>query len=57
MPKAHVWALRVYTLKTPYMAEPAPGAIRYANLKKEISLEGIKSVLNDGEFSEIIDPI
>ena len=39
------------------MAEPAPGAIRYANLKKEISLEGIKSVLNDGEFSEIIDPI
>ncbi|MCZ3366534.1 MULTISPECIES: DUF1802 family protein [Methanobacterium] len=50
--KAYVWALRVYELKEPFMAEPTPGAICYANLKKEVSLEGIKPVLSDAEFSK-----
>lgn len=52
--KAYVWALRVYELKEPFMAEPTPGAIRYANLKKEVSIEGIRPVLSDEEFKKII---
>jgi restriction system protein len=39
------------------MAEPTPGAVRYANLKQELSLEGIKSVLSDDKFSKIIKSI
>ena len=52
--KAYVWALRVYELKEPFMAEPTPGAIRYANLKNEISLESIEPVLSDFEFNEVL---
>lgn len=52
--KAYIWALRVYKLKEPFMAEPTPGAIRYANLKEEVSLKGIKPVLSDDEFSRTI---
>jgi hypothetical protein len=55
--KAQIWALRVYKLKEPFMAEPTPGATRYANLKKEVSLEGIKPVLSDEEFSKTIKAI
>lgn len=55
--KAYIWALRVYELKEPFMAEPTPGAIRYANLKKEVSLEGIKPVLSDEEFLKTIDAV
>ena len=55
--KAYVWALRVYELKEPFMAESTPGAIRYANLKKEISLEGIEPVLSDDEFLKTIESI
>ena len=55
--KAYIWVLRVYKLKKPFMAEPTPGAIRYANLKKEISLEGIKPVLSDAEFTKTIKSI
>lgn len=54
---AYIWILRVYTLKEPYWAEPTPGAIRYANLKGEVSLEGIEPILSTNEFasaSEII---
>jgi len=36
------------------MAEPTPGAIRYANLKKEVSLEDIKPVLSDEDFLKTI---
>lgn len=55
--KAYIWALRVYELEEPFMAEPTPGAIRYANLKKELSLEGIKPVLSDDEFSKTLSVI
>jgi len=54
--KAYVWILRVYKLKEPVMAEKTRG-IRYANLLEEVSLEGIKPVLNDSEFSKIIQEI
>lgn len=53
--KAFVWVLRVYSLKNPYWAEPTPGAIKYANLKDDISIEGIEPVLTDSEFNQIID--
>jgi len=55
--KAYIWALRVYELKEPVMAEPTPGAIRYANLNEEVSLEGIKPVFGDKEFSKILKEI
>lgn len=50
---AFIWVLRVYSLKEPYWAEPTPGAIRYANLKKEVSLEGMKPVLADSDFIKL----
>jgi restriction system protein len=52
---AFIWILRVYKLKEPYWAEPTPGAIRYANLKKDVSLEGMVPVLSDSEFNEKIN--
>ena len=52
---AYIWVLRVYKLKEPYWAEPAPGAVRYANLKEEVSLEGMEPVLSDSEFSKILN--
>ncbi len=39
------------------MMEPTSGAIRYANLKKEVSLEGIKPALSDNEFSKTIGAV
>lgn len=44
---AYVWVLRVYKLKEPYWAEPTPGAIRFANLKEKLSLEGMEPVLKN----------
>jgi len=55
--KAQVWVLRVYKLKEPYMAEPTPGAIKYANLKKEVSLKNIEPVLSDSVFNDILKGI
>jgi len=52
---AFIWILRVYKLKEPYLADPTPGAIRYANLKNEVSLEGIEPVLTDSQFFKLID--
>lgn len=54
---AFVWILRVYKLKEPYWAEPTPGAIKYANLKEEVSLEGMMPVLSDSEYEKIVDKI
>lgn len=51
---AFVWILRVYHLNEPYWAEPTPGAIRYANLKEEVSLEAIEPVLSGFIFSELL---
>ncbi|WP_424355431.1 DUF1802 family protein [Methanobacterium sp. MBAC-LM] len=52
--KAYIWALRVYELKEPFMAEHTHGALVYANLKNEVSLEGIKPVISDVEFNEVL---
>lgn len=54
--KAYVWILRVYKLKEPVMAERTMGR-RYANLKEEIPLDGIKPVINDVEYSKIVNEI
>ena len=54
---AFIWILRVYKLKEPYWADPTPGAIRYANLKEEVSLDGMKPVINDSEFAKIVDKV
>lgn len=54
--KAFVWILRVYKLKEPVMAERTMG-MRYANLKEEVSLDGIKPVLSDIAFNKITTKI
>lgn len=54
---AYIWILRVYKLKEPYWAEPTPGAIRYANLKEEVSLEGMESVLTDSQFNNTVNKL
>jgi len=53
----YIWVLRVYRLKKPYMADPTPGAIIYANLKEQVSLEGAEPVLTDKEFSETLEKL
>ena len=50
---AFIWLLRVYKLKEAYWADPTPGAIRFANLKEEVSLEDMKPVLDDSTFEKI----
>ena len=55
-PKSKVWILRVYELKEPVMAERTRG-MRYANLLEPVSVEGIKPVLTDSEFINIINKI
>jgi hypothetical protein len=50
--KAYVWVLRVYELKKPIMTDRTKGLI-YANVSKDVSLDGIKPVLSDSEFNEI----
>ena len=54
---ALIWVLRVYKLKEPYWAEPTPGAIKFANLKNEVSLEGMEPVLSDSQFNKFIDKL
>ena len=54
--KGFVWVLRVYKLHKPIMAERTRG-MRYANLLEDVSLEGIKPVLNDSEFNKIKNAI
>ena len=46
--------LRVYKLSVPYWAEPTPGALRFVNLKEEVSLDGIEPVLGDYEFEKVV---
>lgn len=53
---AHVWVLRVYKLKKPYLTKPSR-AIKYVNLKDEVSLEGIEPVLSDSTFEKAIATI
>ena len=52
---AFIWILRVYKLKEPYWAEPTQGAIKFANLKGEVSLEGMEPVLSDNVFFNLIN--
>lgn len=54
---AFIWVLRVYKLNEPHWAEPTRGAVRFANLKSEVSLEGMKPLLSDAEFSEVLSTI
>jgi restriction system protein len=51
---AYIWILRVYTLKEHYWVYPTLGAIRYANLREEVSLDRIKPVWSDSEFFQAI---
>lgn len=53
---ANIWLLRVYKLKKPYLAERTFGAIKYANLKESIPLDG-KPVLSNSEFDEIVEKL
>lgn len=54
---AFIWFLRVYKLKEPYWAEPTTDAIRFANLKNQVSLEGMESILSDDSFKIILDDL
>jgi hypothetical protein len=48
-----IWVLRIYKLKKPYLAEPTPGAIRFANLNEEVSLEDVEPVLSYDQFTKM----
>ncbi len=49
---AKVWLLRVYKLKKPVMTGRSD-AIVYANVFDEISLDGMKPVISDNEFTKL----
>jgi len=51
--KLFAYVLRVYSLKETYWAEPKPGALRYVNLRQNVSLDGMQPVLSDSEFIEL----
>lgn len=53
---AYIWILRVYKLKKSVFAERTKG-MRYANLFEEVSLDGIRPVLSDSNFAEIVKEI
>jgi hypothetical protein len=53
----NIWVLRVYRLKNPNMVFKIRGPILYANLKEDVSLSGIKPVIGDDKFSEIISEL
>lgn len=55
--KANTWILRVYKLKNPVMVNKVIGPILYANLKEDISLDGIEPVMSDSKFSEILNKV
>ena len=48
---------KVYKLKEPYWADPTPGAIRFANLKEEVSLKGMEPIITDSEFDNLLEKI
>ena len=50
--KAKIWILRVYKLKEPVMVQ-TNGGTRYANLKDEVPIAGMKPVLTDEIFSSL----
>jgi len=54
--KAYIWILRVYELETPVMSQ-TNGGIKYANLKEEVSLDGIKPVIKDKDFNKLLKDI
>ena len=48
--KGFLWLLRIYKLNEPHMADPTPGAIRYANLNEKVQISNLKPILSDKEF-------
>lgn len=54
--EAYVWVLRVYELEKPVLVDRTKGLL-YANTLEKVSLEGIKPVLTDAEFSKIVSKI
>lgn len=53
---AYIWILRVYRLKKPVMVERTNG-IRYANLLEPVSIEGIKPIISDSEYTKLVHEI
>lgn len=51
--KGYIWVLRVYELKQPVMVDRTKGML-YANVSEEVDLEGIKPVLSDSKFYQIV---
>ena len=50
--KAYVWLLRVYKLKEPVMTKRTRGMV-FANVDKEVSLDGMEPVLTDNIFENM----
>jgi hypothetical protein len=50
--KAYILLLRVYKLKEPVMTKRTRGMV-FANVDKEVSLDGMEPVLSDAEFNKI----
>lgn len=55
--KTFIWLLRVYKLEEPTWLKAKPRAIKFANLNKEVSLKGMKPVLEDSKFNLIVQNI
>jgi len=55
--RGFLWLLRIYKLKEPHMADPTPGAIRYANLQEKVPVSNLKPILSDKEFIQKAEKI
>jgi len=52
--KAYIWILRVYELEKPVYTERSKGIV-YATTKKSVDISGIKPVIDNGKFNEILE--
>jgi len=55
--EGYIWLLRTYKLEKPILASAKRAAMTFAQLDKDVSLEGIKPVLSDENFEKIVDKL
>ena len=53
----YIWLLRTYKLEKPILASAKKAAMTFAELDRDISLEGIKPVLSNENFEKISDKL
>lgn len=53
----YIWLLRTYKLEKPILASAKKAAMTFAELDRDVSLEGLKPVLSNENFEKIINKL